>query len=1411
MAEINFQRIAARCGSQSNAFEELCSQLARQVRPEGSIFERFRGSGGDGGVECIACLSDKSITGWQVKYVFDVNGLIRQSKKSLKTAFSIHKNLNRYIICFPFDPTGKTARTSKTGRPTKNDSEKLNEFVSKEIQNAKQNGRDLKIELWPSSKIQSILLSKDISGGIRQYFFNETILSPDWFRNHINTATKAAGPRYTCKLNVQTDLWKWFSSFERGDIWHDNFELILEKCRKAIKDFQRQININRKDPANPPWPKNKTNAGKDSLRACNEILYTAQLLYDNSNENRLNEFSSDLMQLLDKLRDLELVLAQDLDIEHGEGSSNSKQFRTYMAEYMVCFPAANLDTVRDVIKVFNELADWLKSPEGFLAFTSVFILTGAGGSGKTHGICDIAIKRLEYNAFSCVLFGHQFGGQPAEWTRLIESLGLPTSIGKDCMLDMLSAAAEASGKYLLFCIDAVNETRPRDYWQHRFLPLAHDFECRSFLKLCISCRTSFLSACLPHTDPYAVVEHRGFAGIERQACNAFFNYYNLEPPLVPVLQPELSNPLYLKLVCKTLKLKGLKRLPSGWFGLRPVIEAFLIEKEKTFAVEHSISAGAKIVSGSLLAIANTIAQSGNDALSWSDSQRVITKMLPQAATLPVLEWLVKEDLLIEDGPAAIMSFAGENILRPAFERFGDFLIATALLQENTSDRFIDTFLTRIQQFLATPSTIEANAGIIQALSILLPETKSIELPNLIKDTDNHEIVLAFTMHALPWRTPDSFSRSTCRLVEESLSKNEWKRTMNSLLSVSAYSSEIDACWLSYLLSTLPISSRDSFWCSYLHQNYEENGIVKRLIEATKDFDIARLDSETAFRWTLILIWFTAAADRRIKDLSTRAAIAILRAHPQVTIHLVERLLNIDDDEIRERVLLCVYGVLIVVRDKEIIKTISEFLLNKYQSSPSDFQNAIIRDHIRCLGELALHLECLDTRLDPSITTKHQIHSEWPITLPSKEQLEEWKNAKNAVRYVTRSCLFDDFNHYSINCLDPWMHQINKQAIGSWIIKHIVEEFGFENRSFDLYDSYMVSRGGGGRSKPVWAERIGKKYQWIGLYRLASRLNDNVNRDENSSEPKPVREPLILMEERKIDPTISSIIVPVKKDSECWWLHDNVNLQTTKDLGYAKWVTKQDDLPLLENLLQTTDHKGQRWIILTASPDWSEYQSDVEFNKPYRDTWIQLSGFLVPDTQFKKAINALNERNYFGAWLPEGGRWLHTFAGEYPWATACNTEPDWYLGASETTEKVDLQLIHSSNTVVIEWEYDATLPSSIYLEVPTKKLFSLNDLWWNGVDGFSNADGKTIFFDPHISGRGSNALLADFDDLQWRLKKICYRIVWTMLGEKRILNATDRNLQQICYSQLAWLAEDGSVKVGKRCFFKDYDKDVGFAK
>ena len=192
----------------------------------------------------------------------------------------------------------------------------------------------------------------------------------------------------------------------------------------------------------------------------------------------------------------------------------------------------------------------------------------------------------------------------------------------------------------------------------------------------------------------------------------------------------------------------------------------------------------------------------------------------------------------------------------------------------------------------------------------------------------------------------------------------------------------------------------------------------------------------------------------------------------------------------------------------------------------------------------------------------------------------------------------------------------------------------------------------------------------------------------------------------------------------------------------------------------------------------------------------------------QACAALEERNFFGDWMPKEAKWLHGFAGEYPWATALNTEPDWWLGRCDSVKKSPLKFLPTSNQVVAEWEYDASLPRGIYFAVPAREFFNAKKkLWWNGKDGFCIPENRTVFRDPHATEGGPQTLIADCDDLIERLDQLGYRMLWTFLGEKTVLSDAVK-VRPITYSQMAYLEKDGSIKIGKRIFFEDWDKDQG---
>ncbi len=1402
MVDIDFRQVVSRCGGQRDAFEDLCCQLAHHTVPEDASYIRLHGAGGDGGVECFADLPDGSRMGWQAKYVFDIDSLLTQAAGSVTTALKIHPTITRYVVCFPFDVTGPTGRCGRSGQ------EKLDEWRTNQEKKFAAKGRQLIIESWPASKLRELLLQYDVSGGIREFFFNQKILTNEWFSEHLERAQKTAGPRYTPKLNVKTDLWKWFAAFGRVATWSGEFKVKLRAFRQAHDRLASALRRSKTDSMSPSWPEGLREDAQVLVEEMWVLLDRCDRLVTVDDPSTYKLCVSKLNDLLDRLATLELHLVDDLEAQHGKGKADSPGFRQFMAEYMVSFPAAHLDNTREAIAALRDLYDWLLSPACSLAFERVFVLSGVAGSGKSHGVCDAADRRFSENLLTCLTFGHEFRGIPDPWTRLLENLGLPITLGMNGLLDALNAAGEASGSLLIIYIDAINETRPLGYWRDRLSTVIQATQRRPHLRLCITCRTSFIRSCLPEGNSLSIVEHAGFSGIERVACQAFFQYYNLAPPIAPILQPEFANPLYLRLLCETLRSCGLRRMPSGWSGLAPTIRAFLQEKERQFAAEYETSEGANIVSGCLMAIVHAIADLGDSALSRSQAQQVISAARSQANILPVLDWLVRTDLLMEDAPAADAPLDDESVVRPAFERLGDFLIAGELV-ERTRQTGIAVACKPggpLYTLLKDSDALEQNSGVLAALSILVPEQNpGLEFPNLVDDESIRSSIVRIAVRSFPSRDPTTFSSASVSLIKEALGLRDFSfNALDAILAISWQPSVIDAFWLDGHLRRKLLAKRDAFWCAYLHDRFESHGVVHRLINAAFELPIDQLELEIAERWAIVLLWFTAAANRRIKDGATRAVTAILTAHPQILPSVLRRLIDSDDDEVRERTLLSCYGALIVSRNNDAIRFVTSIIQEAYRKEPTEFANALIRDHIRCISELARTYNALPEGSDPELTMR-PIDSEWPLDLPSDEEIKRWEMLPK----LARSCLDDDFFVYSMDCLRPWEDAVPKKDMGKWILQRVAAGFFYEGSGCEQYDGYMLGKYGGGRSREKWADRIGKKYQWVAMYQLASRLHDHVKRKNDKWTPKPLRTPLILLEERKLDPTLSSDMMSREQDSDTWWIGSSADLVSNKQLPGAEWITRQEDLPLFEKLLSVVKRDGQRWRLLVSYPSWGGRDKDADWNNPYRHVWTHVESYLIPKKEIEAAYDCLHRRNFFGRWMPEGADWLYGFAGEYPWATSFNTEPEEWYGRGRDVKDWPASYSPTWNGLAVEWEYDASLPRNLHMIVPARTFFTPRDLWGDGRDGYRLINGRTVFRDPSLTEDGPSSLVIDADDLLERIDKLGLRLIWTLLGEKTILGGPhDKPIPRCTFSQIARLKKDGVVEIGERVFFDDYDQDIG---
>lgn len=1404
LPDIDFTRIVPRGGSQYAAFEELCCHLAQEGHPDHRGYQRLRGAGGDGGVECRLNLANGRLLGLQTKYVHKIDPALKHAEKSFRTALQQHPDLTDYIVCLPMDPTGKTARKSRSGQ------EKIADWIAKRKADAHQMGRRIQIEFWTESSLRDRLLQLPRPDGAIRYYFDQTLLSEEWWSNHRTQAIAFAGPRYTPKSSVETTPTTWFHAFGRTDAWKTELRERLTTYSEATRDDLKELRTAASQPPlssdteadgwSPAWPRDAlptlsaTVAQADLLRSGCDGLSAAP----NETEKKAYEGCvGHSSRLLDNLRALESILAADLDRRHFPGASTSPRFRQQHAEWAGALPADNLDRVRRILESTETLHDWLHSPECFLAFDSVLFLTGPAGVGKTHSLCDTLDSRAKANLPTLMLFGHQLDPARSLDAQLAANLALPHDLPISTILDLLEAEGQTDSAVVLLCIDAVDEAQHRHRWPDEISRLVSLLGERPHVRLCVTCRTPFSTTCLPSGHENQSVEHPGFGDMDRATVHRYLDHYRLRPPTTPLLPPEFSNPLYLRLICEAAQAQDLDSIPPGWFGIQTGIAEYLRHKEREISRHFDTEPAARTLSACLLALAES-GDGGTVELSRSEAASALAPVLDgRGCGEPgrVLDWLVRADLLIEDATPSPDPLSTVTRLRFGFARLGDFLRARQIL-DAVSESLPDAAAPggSFHNLWSTGEKADHNRDVIAALSVIVPETHpGREVPDLISDPEIRHAVLCAWCDSLSSRDPCRYSEATALLAREALRSEEYAyRTMDALLANCWRRSCLDIHRISRLLRRLPMARRDASWSVHLHESYERHGAARRLIEAILSPTPLHLKQEETERWATALLWFTAAADGRVRDHATRAAILLLRAYPDCIESLLESFLDCDDDIVRERTLLSVYGALLALRDPARATSVASLLRERFLEDPTVFDNAAIRDLLRCLVDLANHLR-KDTRAISTDGLDRKCSESWNPEIPTDDECKQYRICEffQPVEHLS------DFVKYTLGALRRWEKHMSRREMGRWMVQYISEDLGYERSDCHHYDTHIVEKYGPGRSKPAWAERIGKKYQWIAMQRLASRLHDHVTPEKSWWRSSSISSPPILPNRRLFDPTIRTA-EPLPAETSGSRIVE-AHIEAASRENDADWLKHTDDLPKAHDLLALTDESGADWWPLLV------YWHGEKPGSADRQRWIHVFAYIVESNDCARALQFLSGRNFYGKWMPEGLD-LAGFVAEYPWASEFSDvrgDRSRYAeqgGFGQEIERSSVRFEPAWNRIYPDHEYDATTSESAAVTVPSPTVFDSGDLSWDFRGGYMGADGRTVFREPVGSGQGAAQLVAEPAALQRLLVKTGKRLLWTLLGEKTTGKPGSRTGWTV--SQVAYLDEDGALRVGRRLFL-DY--------
>lgn len=439
--DINFSNIRDYDGSKQNGFEELVCQIAHIEKPVGAKkFIRKEGSGGDAGVECFWKLDDDQEYAWQAKYFTDplTSSQWTQINKSVKTAINKHPKLTHYYVCVPRDYTD--SKQERNGKLVKSALDYWNEYVKEWTILATEKGMHVEFEYWGKHELTMYLQQdKPQYTGKVLYWFNTAVISNASLLRLAENSRECLDERFTPEYHVELPIAKSFSCIGCDDNWRSSIGTILSDIydhTRKIKPVREYALLNEK----------------------RDLCYQLVDEYERFLQTAF-EFENDDLILFEHLENYEKLVINLIEICN---QLNNHLYEKHSSDKELTDEYRNENS--SLLKIRNSLStleDFFTTIDLKAGKEKELLVTGTAGSGKSHLLCDITMKRLEHNFPTIFLLGqHYAGGNPIKF--IAEKLNLVNRSDLE-VLGALDTLGETYKCRTLIIIDAINEGRGRCY------------------------------------------------------------------------------------------------------------------------------------------------------------------------------------------------------------------------------------------------------------------------------------------------------------------------------------------------------------------------------------------------------------------------------------------------------------------------------------------------------------------------------------------------------------------------------------------------------------------------------------------------------------------------------------------------------------------------------------------------------------------------------------------------------------------------------------------------------------------------------------------------------------------------------------------------------------------------------------
>jgi hypothetical protein len=888
-----FQLIREWNGRQDRAFEELCFQL-RDPTPEDA--ELIKTGAPDAGVEWYWRWPDGAEEGWQVKFIFATDDLLDAMRRSLKSAADKRVGLRALTFCIPWDLPDDPSGASGTQARQRFDEAKTRwaEFAP-----------HVKVGLLSGGELLD-RLAREEHRGREWFFFNERVLGADWCGKELKYTIDDAGDRYTPQQNVALPVDQVLEAValpkdlkarlgERlGDVLHagrellerenEDWDLSLSRVQGLLARLEAETLVGEQPPSLTQV---------DALSLINDLLAV------------LGELREELQPIGWPPQSEEK--ADDITRKIGARKSEAARALDVRAR-----------KVEDALWSFRSLlgGDACQAAEHQALFVK-----GPAGGGKTHLFCDVAERLLAAGHPVVAILGERFR-DTSPWRKLAELLGDP-SLGPTEVAQVLAASGEASGRRAVLLIDALNESVPASMWATELVDIRRRLTESGWVGFAVSCRTTYLDVIEPPGGSgtgFPSVEHVGYREREFEAIEQIFALHGLEQPRVPLLLPEFSNPLFLKLYCEGLQ--GETGSPQGAEHLSAVFRRFVEARSKRVEVRLKLDRKLHIVEKAISAFSTALAKAGEDSLDYESAAALINSFTPQLQESPntLLQAMVSEGLLAIDRGWRASSDAVAELVSFPYQRFSDHLIVNEILSSIPAS----TTPSQAKAALGPGGSLgswltKAPAGLVEALAVQLPERWGIEIIDLLSfEPTNRDFAVRHRsqrtfenfLSSITLRERSAFGDRLDELVDEGL-RYYPKLTIDCLITVAPDPDHpLNAYRVHDYLAGMSMADRDGFWTMLIYDSFGyADAALDRLIRWAARGPYEWADDGVVELTAIAIAWVFASPNRFTRDYATKALASLLIGRRQVHLNLIERFAEVDDPYVTQRLAAVLLGAI----------------------------------------------------------------------------------------------------------------------------------------------------------------------------------------------------------------------------------------------------------------------------------------------------------------------------------------------------------------------------------------------------------------------------------------------------------------------------------------------------------------------